>query len=390
MMDPFTVWKEDEQLRDLRHRSAWVICAGFLILVSLFTACVSQRQPGLPSVSTGSAPSAESTSQPISKITLDAIPAVPSTRHPSRSPTLTSSFIGVPAGTPSPPAGSPASEVLSLTPEALLSTSTATPTEEIVRFAVIGDFGGGGVPEADVAALVLSWQPELILTTGDNNYPSGSADTIDFNIGQFYHTYVFPYSGRFGPGAQVNRFFPTLGNHDWNTDLAQPYLDYFTLPGNERYYDFVWGGVHFFALDSDPREPDGVTSTSKQAIWLKERLAASKTPWQIIYFHAPPYSSGLHGSAEWMRWPFATWDADAVLAGHDHTYERIHRDGIVYFVNGLGGGSRYPFSRVVGGSQVRYNLDYGAQLVEAHPAYLYFQFFNRLGEMIDEFTLHQP
>ena len=24
-----------------------------------------------------------------------------------------------------------------------------------------------------------------------------------------------------------------------------PYLDYFTLPGNERYYDFTWGPVHF-------------------------------------------------------------------------------------------------------------------------------------------------
>lgn len=238
--------------------------------------------------------------------------------------------------------------------------------------------------------MVLSWQPDFILTTGDNNYPSGSAETIDVNIGQFYHTYIYPYSGKYGEGARENRFFPTLGNHDWNTAQAQPYLDYFTLPGNERYYDFVWGPVHFFALDSDPREPDGVNSSSIQAVWLKERLAASESPWQIVYFHAPPYSSGLHGSVEWMRWPFAEWGADAVLTGHDHTYERILWDGIVYFVNGLGGGSRYPFSNIVDGSQVRYNLDYGAQLVEASPTFIRFQFFNRLGELVDEFAISQP
>jgi hypothetical protein len=40
--------------------------------------------------------------------------------------------------------------------------------------------------------LVLSWQPEFILTLGDNNYPVGSPETIDANIGQFYHAYIYP------------------------------------------------------------------------------------------------------------------------------------------------------------------------------------------------------
>ncbi|MBK6537264.1 MAG: hypothetical protein IPG09_05645 [Ignavibacteria bacterium] len=26
---------------------------------------------------------------------------------------------------------------------------------------------------------------------------------------------------------------------------AAPYLNYFTLPGNERYYDFTKGNIHF-------------------------------------------------------------------------------------------------------------------------------------------------
>jgi hypothetical protein len=269
-------------------------------------------------------------------------------------------------------------------------TVTLTPEPPKVRFAVIGDYGGGGAPEADVARLVDSWSPEFVLTVGDNNYPSGSADTIDDHIGQFYHQYIYPYLGDYGQGADTNRFFPSLGNHDWDTPSAQPFLDYFTLPGNERYYDFVWGPVHFFALDSDSREPDGVSSTSLQAQWLQPRLEGSQSAWQIVYFHHAAYSSGLHGSTTWMRWPFASWGADAVLAGHDHTYERIFRDGIVYFVDGLGGGSRYYFGPPIEGSQVRYNDDYGAMLVEASPERIAFQFFNRQGELIDQYELSAP
>ena len=55
-----------------------------------------------------------------------------------------------------------------------------------VTLAVIGDFGDAGQPEADVAALVDSWQVDYVLTTGDNNYPNGEASTLDANIGQYY------------------------------------------------------------------------------------------------------------------------------------------------------------------------------------------------------------
>jgi hypothetical protein len=120
-------------------------------------------------------------------------------------------------------------------------------------------------------------------------------------------------------------------------------LTYFDLPGagfsnssgNERYYDFVEGPIHFFALNSNKEESDGTSSRSRQAIWLKAGLAASTSTWNVVYEHHPPYSSDLvHGSTPSMQWPFASWGADAVLSGHAHAYERIERDGVVYFVNG--------------------------------------------------------
>jgi hypothetical protein len=257
-----------------------------------------------------------------------------------------------------------------------------------MQFAVIGDYGLAGQPEADVAALVKSWDPAFIVTTGDNNSPDGAAATIDQNIGQYYSDYIFPYAGAYASTAVENRFFPALGNHDLYTDLGQPYFDYFTLPGNERYYDFIEGPVHFFVLNSDPREPDGRSAQSIQAQWLKTGLAASEQPWNLVVMHHTPYTSSFKRNPdEEIQWPFADWGASAVLSGHDHLYERLEADGIPYLVNGAGGKDLYRFGRAEPESIVRYNQDYGAMRVQADETCLNFTFYNRQNKLIDSLTL---
>jgi tartrate-resistant acid phosphatase type 5 len=276
---------------------------------------------------------------------------------------------------------------------------TPVPTSEPgqVRFAVIGDYGNGGDDEARVADLVDSWNPDFVITTGDNNYPDGKSSTIDSHIGQFYSSYIGDYQGDYGSGSAANRFWPSLGNHDWHTiscsggDCTGAYFDYFTLPGNERYYEVDLGLVHLYAVDSDSDEPDDRDQDSAQAHWLQSRLAASTSCYNLVYFHHPPYSSGRHGSSTTMRWPFSAWGADAVLNGHDHTYERLEVDGIPYFVNGAGGASLYDFENIgdlppEATSLVRYNQDYGAMLVTATTGGITYQFYNASGSLIDEYT----
>jgi tartrate-resistant acid phosphatase type 5 len=256
-----------------------------------------------------------------------------------------------------------------------------------VRFAVLGDFGYSGPAEASVAELIQRRAPDFVVTTGDNNYPSGGADTIDANIGRYYAEYICPYRGAYGPGAVVNRFFPALGNHDWYTPGAKPYLEYFTLPGNERYYDVVWGPVHLFVLDSDPNEPDGVLADSVQADWLRTHLAASPARWQLVFMHHPPYSSAMHGPTVAMQWPYAEWGADLVMAGHDHAYERFEIEGLTYVVTGLGGASIYAFSQPLAGSVARYNGNYGAVFVEAGAGELEVSFVDVENQLVDRFRL---
>ncbi len=256
--------------------------------------------------------------------------------------------------------------------------------------ASIGDYGSAGPAEAAVATLVAAWNPDFIFTVGDNNYPNGRADTIDRNIGQYYSDFIFPYTGEFGPGGLENRFFPALGNHDWRTSTLEPYTDYFTLPGNERYYDLRKGPIHLFVLDSDPNEPDGFTADSVQADWFYDTIAGSDAPWKLVAVHHAPYSSSAkHGSQPQLQWPFAASGATAVIAGHDHTYERLHADGIPYFVNGLGGSSRYRMARALPESVVRYNEGYGAMRIAASERCINFSFFSDANQLIDSLTLTQ-
>src|SRR5262245_17761741 len=84
---------------------------------------------------------------------------------------------------------------------------------ESVVIGSIGDFGSAAYGdsrasiEQAVANTMKRWDPAIIFTTGDNNYPGGLASTIDVNIGQFFHEYIQPYVGTYGVGASSNRFF---------------------------------------------------------------------------------------------------------------------------------------------------------------------------------------
>jgi hypothetical protein len=256
----------------------------------------------------------------------------------------------------------------------------------LVRFAVIGDFGLDGANEAKVAALVDSWDPDFVITTGDNNYFQGAKETIDQNIGKHYCQFIGNYLGKPGEGSTVNRFWPSPGNHDWLAPGLKPYTDYFTLPGNERYYDVPRGLVHLYSLDSDFNEPDGNTKDSVQAHWLRDTLAASTECFDVVFFHHPPLSSGPHGSTFEMQWPFEVWGADAVLAGHDHLYERFEVGAIPYFTVGLGGASSYDVVTMLPETRKQYHEQFGALRVTADPHGMTFEFINVNGELIDVST----
>jgi hypothetical protein len=109
-----------------------------------------------------------------------------------------------------------------------------------------------------------------------------------------------------------------------------------------------------------------------QERWLRSDLAAHPARCTLAYWHHPRYSSGWHGSdatytAFWQALVDA--NADLVLVGHDHGYERFApqnarggRDlarGIREFVAGTGGRSLRTFTRVSPNSEARDATSFG-------------------------------
>jgi hypothetical protein len=314
----------------------------------------------------------------------------------TRPPTTGAGGVGGAGGTaatpPPPTTGAAGSTAPPLPPTTGAAGSTGTtpppPATTTLRIAAIGDYGENVTEEKQVADLVHSWKPDLVITLGDNNYQSGEASTIDANIGKYYHDFIGSYKGSYGAGSATNRFWPSPGNHDWVAPNLKPYTDYFTLPNNERYYDVDLGLVHLWAMDSDEHEPDGNKATSKQALWLKDRLAVSTSCYDLVYFHYPPYSSGDHGSSPELRWPFEAWGAEAVLSGHDHDYERFQVGGIPYFTNGLGAAGIYPFTKSpLPETKFRYDAKHGAMLITATNTGITYEFWTYDGQKLDTLTV---
>ena len=133
--------------------------------------------------------------------------------------------------------------------------------------------------------------PTSSVPTGDNNtLRVGLHDRREYRpVLQPVH---WQLRGAYPPGSATDRFWPSLGNHDWVSGNVNGHANYFTLPGNERYYDVSLGLVHLYAIDSDSQEPDGMGSTSTQATWLQESSPLRRPASTSVFFHHPAYSSG--------------------------------------------------------------------------------------------------
>jgi len=260
-------------------------------------------------------------------------------------------------------------------------------------FGVIGDYGSAGDDAVEwVADMVKSWDPEYVITTGDNSYGN---TPIDQNIGQFYSKFIFPYSGFYPPGSpDENRFWISVGNHDYDDGgginamrLYFPYL----VP--DTYYDIVIGDVHFFMLDSEEYS----SYSGAQKTWFDNAAANSTSLWRIAVFHHPPYTSGTHTPTLNMRnWPFDANDFHLVFTGHNHNMEHLTVPGqqTQYVVQGAGGRSLYSFPLNPSPAASLWNLsEYGACRVLVSPDNFIVEFWSTDGSVNTleySFSLNNP
>ena len=183
---------------------------------------------------------------------------------------------------------------------------------------------------------------------------------------------------------------PVPGNHEYHDPEAAGYFDYFNGPGvasgpagarGGGYYSFDVGTWHVIALNSECEFAGGCTADSPQVKWLRADLAAHNTVCTLAFFHGPLFTSGIYDDHVEQVRPFwaALYDANAdlVLSGHEHFYERFAPQtpdgvgdpvrGIRQLTLGMGGKGRHGFVSVAPNSEVRDNSTVGLAELTLRP-----------------------
>jgi hypothetical protein len=209
------------------------------------------------------------------------------------------------------------------------------------------------------ARIIGRIDPDAVLTLGDNQYDHGRRRAFR----RSYHR---------SWGAFRDITHPSPGNHDYETRRARGYFGYFgdrAGPGKRGYYSFDLGTWHVVSLNSNCWATRGCDEGDPQYEWLEQDLQADPAGCTLAYWHHPRWSSGPHGNSSLMGDVMRLLDAanaDVVLAGHDHLYERFTPlepngtanpvDGIRTFVVGTGGAELYSVRERHPSSEVRRRL----------------------------------
>jgi hypothetical protein len=209
---------------------------------------------------------------------------------------------------------------------------------------------------------MLADMPGTILPLGDVVYENGTR----WQFRNCYH----PTWGRF-----LSRTRPTPGNHEYRTDQAGPYYEYFGAragPPGKGYYTYTLGAWRIYSLNSERNIPE-------QTTWLRQHLRQNPSKCVLAYWHKPLYTSGDVPPTPAVRPLFLElWRARAevVLNGHEHNYERFdpqdadsnyRAQGVRQFVIGTGGAPLRTFIGVARNSRIRYDKGLGVLEMTLSP-----------------------
>ena len=197
--------------------------------------------------------------------------------------------------------------------------------------------GEGACRSDEVAALVTEIAPDRFFALGDLQYNNGKLEE-----------FLRVYDQQFGHLNPIT--MPTPGNHEYGTEGAQGYFDYFgaAAHGPEGYYSFDLGAWHVVSLNSDIcRDDPGCGPGTPQYDWLAADLAGNDAMCTLAFQHHPVFdwrpwqkfvdpddprpNGGSENEMYLDLWRLLDGEGvDVMLNGHNHIYHRWapqHADG---------------------------------------------------------------
>jgi hypothetical protein len=236
---------------------------------------------------------------------------------------------------------------------------------------------------AEATAKILEENAGTVVAIGDLAYPDGTRE----NFKCYDQTW----------GRVKDRTRPAPGNHEFHSHGATFYFEYFGKAAGDPkdgFYSYDLGAWHIISLNSECMEIGGCNDGSREEKWLRADLAAHPKACTLAYFHKPLFSSGgAHGDAPEIRPIYqALYDgnADVILSGHDHDYERYapqdpngkldRARGIREFVVGTGGKNHRPFGAAEATSEVRDTTTFGVLKLTLKPTGYDWKFIPEAGK----------
>lgn len=278
-------------------------------------------------------------------------------------------------------------------------------TDRPVRMLVIGDSGSGSDDQLAVRDAFMEGEYDLFLHMGDMAYGSGRYDELESNFFDVYQVLM-----------REVPIFPTIGNHEYVTNVGQPYRDVYHLLENawreadrELYYSFDYGNIHFTCLDSNEAtlipiylDTNG-RMTDDMFDWMVDDITSSDADWKIVFMHHPFYSSSERGirtnNIARFRSLLEQAGVDLILVGHDHHYERtnplvdgcnaLEPRGVTEIIAGGSGASIRTIDDPNQWFSARvFNADYSYLRLEVHGCRLRGQALDTSNEVVDDFELN--
>lgn len=261
--------------------------------------------------------------------------------------------------------------------EGTITTFPADATSEFL-FAAYGDGRTQDKVHAEICRAIAREHPLFVLHSGD---------LVENGTSHKQWNTFFETASEL---LQAAPLYPALGNHERD---APEYFDLFRLPGNERWYSFDAGPVHFIVLDSNTR----YRANEEQKAWLKKDLAESRSPFKIAVYHHPAFSSSIvkvrqrESDLMYRAWGalFEEGGLRLAIQGHNHNYQRAEKNGVTYVTSGGGGAPLYPVVAPLPETKA-HKVDHHFLRFRVSPDRISAEAVGRDGTVFDAFALDRP
>ena len=270
-------------------------------------------------------------------------------------------------------------------------------------------FGGGNGVLSDPGACRQKYTSDLLVN-------SGLAAVLPLGDVQYYcggyQAFLQSYDLSWGRVKAITH--PVVGNHEYITSpdssgqstgcdstnaAAAGYFSYFGAAAGVKgqgYYSYDIGTWHIIAINSNCGDAGGCSSTSPQLQWLEADLNAHQNFCTLAYWHIPLFSSGGRAAANtktiWQS--LYNHNADLILTGHDHIYERFAPQtatgaldtarGLREFIVGTGGANHTSLTTIAANSELRDVNTFGVLKLALHPTSYDWQFAPEAGKSFSD------